>query len=253
MLSQQDPVALSRRMVYYGYITRQRSALLEQVQGEIAALEASAAALNEQLLVLADLGARKQARVREVSAARQVRARALQTLERDLGSHQQKLARLRRDARTLEQLMTRLARESQAPAPQSRPRSAAGPAQQLTGLPLRGRTVAAFGQPRADGLLRWEGMMLAAPAGTEVRAVRAGRVVYADWLPGMGQLLVVDHGKGYMTLYGHNQELLKAAGQDVRQGEVISSVGDSGGQGSAGLYFEVRRNGKPVNPKDWVR
>jgi murein hydrolase activator len=113
--------------------------------------------------------------------------------------------------------------------------------------------VARFGQPRADGLLRWDGMVLAAPAGTEVRAVRGGRVVYADWLPGLGQLVVVDHGKGLMSLYGHNQDLLKKTGETVRQGEVISRVGDSGGQGTPGLYFEVRRNGKPINPGEWVR
>jgi septal ring factor EnvC (AmiA/AmiB activator) len=124
---------------------------------------------------------------------------------------------------------------------------------QLRDLPLRGRTVARFGQPRAEGLLRWDGLMLAAPAGTDVRAVRGGRVVYADWLPGMGLLLVLDHGKGFMSLYGHNQDLLKQVGQAVGQGEVISRVGDSGGQGSPGLYFEVRRNGKPIDPRAWVR
>ncbi|MCK6371945.1 MAG: peptidoglycan DD-metalloendopeptidase family protein, partial [Gammaproteobacteria bacterium] len=92
-----------------------------------------------------------------------------------------------------------------------------------------------------------------APAGTEVRAVRAGRVVYADWLPGMGQLVVVDHGKGYMSLYGHNQELLRKTGQQVQQGELLARVGDSGGQSSPGLYFELRRNGKPIDPRGWIK
>ena len=252
-LTQQDPMVLSRRVVYYGYITRQRSALLEQVQGEIVVLGAAATELSAQLAALADIGRRQEARVREVAAARRVRAKAVETLERDLGSSQQKLSRLRREARALEQLMARLARESQAPARRAQPHATPGPAQQVKDLPLRGHAVATFGQPRADGLLRWDGMVLAAPGGTELRAVRAGRVVYADWLPGMGQLLVLDHGKGYMSLYGHNQQLLKTAGQDVRQGEVVARVGDSGGQGNPGLYFEVRRDGKPVNPAAWVR
>ncbi|MCC7257652.1 MAG: peptidoglycan DD-metalloendopeptidase family protein [Gammaproteobacteria bacterium] len=258
-LTQQDPVALSRRVVYYGYVTRERSVLMEQVRNRLATLAATAAELERELAALADLGRRQEARVREVSAARQARARAVRTLARDLGSRQQKLTRLRREARSLQDLMTRLARESR-PAPRrpaEAPRPGSGPAlpagREIRELPLHGRTVASFGQPRADGLLRWDGLVLAAPAGTEVRAVRAGRVVYADWLPGMGQLLVVDHGGGYMSLYGHNQELLKAAGQDVRQGEAIARVGDSGGQGSPGLYFEVRRNGKPVDPRGWVR
>ena len=252
-LAQQDPVALSRRVVYYGYITRQRSTLLQQVQQEIQSLQAAAAELREQLAVLADLGKRQEARVHELSAARQVRARAVATLEHDLGSRREKLGRLRRDARSLTELMARLERESRATARQAEPLPEPGPARQLKDLPLRGRMVARFGQPRAEGLLRWDGLMLNAPAGTEVRAVRGGRVVYADWLPGMGLLLVVDHGKGFMSLYGHNQDLLKEVGQMVSQGEVIARVGDSGGQGSPGLYFEVRQKGKPVDPQQWVR
>lgn len=262
-LSQQDPVAVSRRLAYYGYITRQRSGLVAEVEQEIAKLETAAAALREELDALADLDRRREARVREVSAARQVRAAALKTIDRDLGNRQEKLKRLQRDARGLEQLMARLEREARkaaaaaaakpAPKPGALPDTTPGPALKVNGLPLVGKAVARYGQPRAEGLLRWEGMVLAAPAGTDVRAVRGGRVVYADWLPGMGQLMVVDHGKGLMSLYGHNQELLKKTGQSVAQGEVISRVGDSGGQGTPGLYFEVRRNGRPVNPSQWVK
>lgn len=252
-LTQQDPVALSRRVVYYGYVTRQRSALLAGLQAEAEALQAAAAALRAELEALADLGRHQEARVKEVAAARVVRATALQTLERDLGSRTQKLERLRRDARTLRDLMARLDKESRAPARRKEPEPVALPALQVKDLPLQGRTLARFGQPRADGLLRWDGMLLGAPAGTEVRAVRAGRVVYADWLPGMGMLVVVDHGRGLMSLYGHNQEILKRNGQSVRQGETLARVGDSGGEGAPGLYFEVRRNGKPIDPREWVR
>lgn len=256
-LAQQDPVALSRRVVYYGYVTRERGTLLAQVRVGLEELQAAVAKLESELAELTELGRRQEARVREVTAARQARAQAVRTLERNLGSRQQKLARLRQDARALEDLARRLARESttaaRQPAPAPVPSRAGRPGREVRELPLRGRAVASFGQPRADGLLRWDGMVLAAPSGTEVRAVRAGRVVYADWLPGMGQLLVVDHGGGYMSLYGHNQEILKAVGQDVREGEAVARVGDSGGQGSPGLYFEVRRNGKPVDPRGWVR
>lgn len=247
-LTQEDPIRLSRRAVYYGYITRERGALLQQLQKELEKLEAAAADLRDQLAELAELAKRQEARLHELSAARHVRARALKTLERDLRSRRQKLARLRGEARSLSELMERLERErSMEPLPsQDAP-------QQLKDLPLRARAVGRFGQPRAEGLLRWNGLMLAAPAGAQVRAVRSGRVVYADWLPGMGLLLVLDHGGGYMSLYGHNQDLLKKVGDTVRQGEVISRVGDSGGQGSPGLYFEVRRNGKPIDPRAWVR
>ena len=252
-LSQQDPVALSRRVVHYGYITRQRSELLQAVQDQLVALETAAADLRTELERLAGLVRRQEARVAEVAAARKVRAKAVQTLERDLGSRRDKLRRLQQQARNLQQLMARLEREARAAARRPTPAPDNRPPQQTTDLPLKGRMVARFGQPRADGLLRWEGAVLAAPAGTPVRAVRAGQVVYADWLPGMGQLAVVDHGGGMMSLYGHNQELLKPVGARVRQGEEIARVGDSGGEGTPGLYFEMRRNGKPVNPAQWIR
>ena len=235
-------------------MTRQRSSLLQDVEQELARLSAAATQLDAQLAELAELSERQSARVRELATARQVRAKSLQTLERSLGSRQAKLNRLRQEARGLTALMARLERESRASAARrSTPAPDAGPAVQLQGLPLRGRALSRYGQPRADGMLRWDGMMLEAPAGAEVRAVRSGRVAYADWLPGMGLLLVVDHGKGYMSLYGHNQDLLKSVGDTVAQGEVISRVGDSGGENRSGLYFGVRRNGKPVDPKDWVR
>jgi len=253
-LAEGDPLALSRKVAYYGYITRQRGELLQQVEAEVSALETTTAALGEQLTALDELVRRREARVREVTAARVVRAEAVKTLKRDLDTRQAKLGRLRNEARALERLMARLARESsRKPARQPSAVPDTAPPQQVRDLPLAGRMVARYGQPRADGLLRWDGVMLAAPAGTSVRSVQPGRVVYADWLPGLGQLVVVDHGRGLMSLYGHNQEVLKKVGDTVRQGEVIARVGDSGGQGSPGLYFEVRRNGKPVNPQAWVR
>lgn len=256
VLSQEDPAQLSRHMVHYGYITRERSALLQRLQLQTEALRSSTAALARELEELTALETRQTAQARELTALRQVRRQALTTIERDLGSKQSKLAELRRNARRLQDLLARLERERRAaerqprPAPEPAPAPAKGP--RVRNLPLRGRMLSRFGQPRADGLLRWEGLLLGAPAGTEVRAVQAGRVIYADWLQGMGLLLVLDHGNGYMSLYGHNQDVLKKVGDRVRQGDAISRVGDSGGQSTPGLYFEMRRHGKPVDPKRWV-
>lgn len=257
VLSQEDPAQLSRHMVHYGYITRERGALLQRLQLQAEALQSSTAALARELDELTALETRQTERARELTALRQVRRQALTTIERDLGSKQRKLAELRSNARRLQDLLARLERERRAaerqprPAPEPAPAPAKGP--QVRNLPLRGRMLSRFGQPRADGLLRWEGLLLGAPAGTEVRAVQAGRVIYADWLQGMGLLLVLDHGNGYMSLYGHNQDLLKKVGDRVRQGDTISRVGDSGGQSTPGLYFEMRRHGKPIDPKRWVR
>ena len=118
--------------------------------------------------------------------------------------------------------------------------------------PVAGTLLSDFGQPRVGGQLKWNGVVLAAPRGREVRSVYHGRVVFADWLAGMGLLVIVDHGEGYMTLYGYNETILKNAGDWVAPGDVIATVGDSGGQAQAGLYFEIRRGTQPLNPRRWV-
>ncbi|MDH5501904.1 MAG: peptidoglycan DD-metalloendopeptidase family protein, partial [Gammaproteobacteria bacterium] len=117
--------------------------------------------------------------------------------------------------------------------------------------PVAGGLVHDFGQPRAGGL-KWNGVVLSAARGREVRAVYHGRIVFADWLSGMGLLVIVDHGEGFLTLYGYNETLLKATGDWVAPGDVIATVGDSGGQAQAGLYFEIRQGKTPVNPRRWI-
>ena len=119
--------------------------------------------------------------------------------------------------------------------------------------PVDGRLLAQFGSPRDDGRLKWDGVLIGAPAGSRVRAIHGGRVVFADWLRGAGLLLIVDHGDGYLSLYGHNQSLLKEAGDLVKAGEAISTVGSSGGQDIPALYFAIRQQGQPSDPLRWCR
>jgi septal ring factor EnvC (AmiA/AmiB activator) len=120
--------------------------------------------------------------------------------------------------------------------------------------PVNGRLLARFGDTRGnDARAKWDGVMISASAGTQVHAVHGGRVVFADWLRGAGLLVILDHGNGYLSLYGHNQSLLKSAGDVVKAGEAISTVGDSGGQDSAGLYFAIRQQGRPTDPAQWCR
>jgi septal ring factor EnvC (AmiA/AmiB activator) len=256
VLSQQDFAGFSRKLTYYGYIARQRSALLADLERQLDALDALARDLQEQIERLQDLGARRSARLDQVAAARKVRAVAVQTLEHDIGTRQQRLTHLQEQAKALEDLLSRLERERRRARPADREPPAPAPPRgfgAVTGLPLKGRLLGDYGQPRADGLMRWDGLLLEAAPGTEVRAVRGGRVVFADYLPGMGQLVVVDHGDGYMTLYGHNQDLTRQVGERIGAGDVVAHVGDSGGEGNPGLYFELRRNGRPVNPHAWVK
>ena len=132
-----------------------------------------------------------------------------------------------------------------------------GPFSQARGKlpwPVDGRLLARFGESRGDDArTKWDGVMISAGAGTQVHAVYGGRVVFADWLRGAGQLVILDHGNGYLSLYGHNQTLLKSAGDIVKAGEVISTVGNSGGQATPALYFAIRQQGRPSDPAQWCR
>lgn len=119
--------------------------------------------------------------------------------------------------------------------------------------PVDGRLLARFGTPRGDSRVKWDGVLIGAAAGTRVRAIHDGRVVFADWLRGSGMLLIVDHGGGYLSLYGHNQTLLKAAGERVKAGEAIATVGSTGGQETPALYFAIRQQGQPSDPLRWCR
>ena len=119
--------------------------------------------------------------------------------------------------------------------------------------PVEGKVRRLFGRTKPLSDLRWQGVMIEAPNGRHVMAVSHGRVAFADWLRGLGNLIIIDHGNSYLSLYGHNESLFKSAGEWVEAGEVISSIGNSGGQKKTGLYFEIRRKGKPQNPTGWCK
>ena len=119
--------------------------------------------------------------------------------------------------------------------------------------PSRGRLANRYGSRRKEGKLKWQGVMIKAPEGTEVTAISHGRIAFSDWLRGFGLLTIIDHGDGYMSLYGGNQSLYKEVGDWVEAGDVIASVGNSGGHRETALYFEIRHNGKPTNPLKWCR
>ena len=117
--------------------------------------------------------------------------------------------------------------------------------------PASGAFLASYGEPRKQGGLKWNGVLISSKHGTPVRAISHGRIAFADWLQGFGFITIIDHGEGYMSLYGHNETLVKQAGDWVNAGEVIATSGDSGGQPMPGVYFEIRSRGKPVNPGNW--
>jgi septal ring factor EnvC (AmiA/AmiB activator) len=117
--------------------------------------------------------------------------------------------------------------------------------------PVNGPFMGSFGQPKNYGNLKWNGVLIQAELGTPVHVVSHGRVAFADWLQGFGFIIIIDHGEGYMSLYGHNESLFKQTGDWVQANEVIATAGDSGGQLLTGVYFEIRSRGKPVDPSKW--
>ena len=119
--------------------------------------------------------------------------------------------------------------------------------------PAAGDIMHRYGTTRNNSSLNWKGVLINAPIGSDVKAVSRGRVIFSDWFRNLGRLIIIDHGGGYMSLYGHNQDLFRSVGDKVRTGEVIASVGDSGGRKNSGLYFEVRRKGTPINPATWCK
>ena len=252
LLNQQDPATVSRVMVYYDYLSRargQKMRLIRDYMQRLADTEAEILDEERKLARLHDEQARELAAMqRSQGQRRDVVAR----LTQELNDQSRQLDRLQSDERDLQTLITGL-EEALADIPAEHPQQLA-----FVGLrgrlpwPASGRIVNRFGSPKL-GALVWDGVMISAPEGREVRAVHHGRVAFADWLRGFGLLLIVDHGDGYMTLYGHNQSLFKEAGDWVEVGEPVALVGSSGGREQAGVYFGIRYQGRAVDPAKWCR
>ncbi|MEQ8802636.1 murein hydrolase activator EnvC family protein [Haliea sp.] len=252
LLSQESPHTVARAMAYYRYFFHARNKLvaeyrstLEQLAAVRARGEAAAAELSAQQATL-------QAQRQEVLASRQQREQLIATLAASISSQGEQLQQLQRDRQELEELLAAIEQavvELQLPEDYQPFASTRG----TLAWPVDGRRRNSFGASRGAGGMRWHGINLAADEGTAVRAIHHGRVVYADWLRGSGLLLILDHGDGYMSLYAHNQSLLKEVGEWVAPGTSISTVGNSGGLDRAGLYFEIRKDGKPVDPVAWMR
>jgi septal ring factor EnvC (AmiA/AmiB activator) len=252
LLSQDNPADFGRMLVYYDYLNRHRGERIEAVDAEIERLAALALESEAVAAELAALEAEQAARATALAGERAERRALVAELDRSIGSAGSRIERMRAEEAALNEIIERLAEiaedfpvNSDAPFPAQRG--------QLR-WPVDGRLAARFGGARdSEGRLRWDGVLIEAEAGAVDRAVFSGRVLLAEWTPHLGLLMIIDHGAGYMSLYGHNSALLRAEGQLVETGDPIAEVGDTGGQLGAGLYFGIRRNAEPVDPGAWVR
>lgn len=250
LLNQEDPAALGRMMTYYGYLGRARAARIDRIKERLEHLALLKERVAGQLARLRVLEAEQERSLAQLADARRERAATLAQVQAKLKSRNEQLAKLQSDAQALEKLVAELRR-----AIDEFPELAQQPFQRVKGKlpwPVTGEVLARFGQPRAGGPLKWQGIVIGAARGTQVRAPFYGRVVYADWLPGLGLLLVLDHGDGYMTLYGNNEQLYRRVGERVAPGDILAAVGDAAGVGKPGLYLEIRKGRQTLDPAAWL-
>ena len=248
LLNQQDPARAGRMFVYYSYFGRARAGVITAIDTDIrtlAGLDAQLAADEQRLEALQSAAADE---VTQLQTARAQRDAALVAIKAESRNSAQMLQRLQGQQAALTALLRDLKR-----ALQPFPSDAGGAFGSLRGRlawPVGGHLAARFGQVRAGGV-KWDGVLIDTDRGADVRAVYRGRVIYADWLPGLGLLTIIDHGDGYLSLYGHNDRLYRAVGDTVAAGDVIAVSGDSGGTSRPQLYFEIRKAGRPVDPGPW--
>ena len=266
-LEGRDAATVARHIAYYEYIQRARAGIIGELRkkGEsLAALEKDAVARRDEL----QQNEKSQAdEARKLERERAARAAVLARLAGDIAKGRREIGRLKRDEARLSRLVEEIARALAAKPADRKPSkgravdrvadasSAAKPFLSLKGrlnLPVRGELMNRYGTAREESGATWKGLFIRSVSGETVHAVADGRVVYADWLRGFGNLLILDHGTGYMSLYANNDGLLRKVGESVRGGDPIAHVGASGGNPESGLYFELRRDGKPFDPLAWV-
>ncbi len=285
LLQQQDPGAMARQLQYFSYVSKARAELINSMQANLGKITRLNDATSQALKQITELKVAQEQERRELQKQKAERGKVLKQLSSKINAQRGEIDKLKRDEKSLSQLVEKLAKLALAkpkpPKPAkstSRQNNQASPESNTAGqplarndtlpsnaydgsnfaglrgklnLPVRGEVTNRFGATREETGISWKGLFIKAAEGNEVKAVAAGRVVFADWMRGFGNLLIIDHGDGYMSLYGSNQALLKQAGDTVKGGDTIAAVGNTGGNETNGLYYELRKQSKPFDPLSW--
>ena len=267
VLNGKDPNEIARQLHYLSYISRARAQLLTGLRENLADLDKLTGDTRRKSAELHALQREESLAMQRLEKEKAQRQQIYAKVSEDIEKGRKQLSTLKLNEERLSQLVERLAKEAAARKKPRRPGkrlankalpeadTGSGTFRQLKGklhLPVIGELMNRFGGQRQDSGLSWKGIFIAAKPGKDVKAIASGRVVYADWLRGFGNLLILDHGDGYMSLYGNNESLLKQTGEEARTGDTIASTGNSGGNPDSGLYFELRFQGKPFDPIPWV-
>ncbi|MFA6179948.1 MAG: peptidoglycan DD-metalloendopeptidase family protein [Candidatus Methylopumilus sp.] len=297
VLQQQDPGSIARQLQYFSYVSRARAKLIASMQANLGKITRLNDDTAQALQAITNLKVAQEQERRQLQAQKDERSKVLKKLASKISAQRGEIDKLKRDEKSLSQLVERLARIAQQKAAQqkkeqrlaqqkqakankrsttgSQPQEETAPSQQapigtnntlptnafdggnfaaLRGklnLPVRGDVTNRFGAAREDTGVSWKGLFIKSSEGSDVKSVASGRVVFADWMRGFGNLLIIDHGDGYMSLYGNNQALLRKVGDTVKGGDTIAAVGNSGGNESSGLYYELRKQSRPFDPLSW--
>jgi septal ring factor EnvC (AmiA/AmiB activator) len=263
LLDNRDPNQAARNLTYYQYIARNRAAWLASMRDNLEALDAVSRATREQREQLAALRDEQMAQKKTLEKEQRARQKMLGNISQQLRQQRREIGRMQRNEQQLAQLVEKIAKMLARPKSRSLFRNDdlpdsrfdGKPFAQLKGkltLPVTGTVTNRFGETRPDSTMRWKGLFLRTSAGQSVKAIAAGRVVFADWLRGFGNLIILDHGKGYMSLYGNNETLYKQVGDVLRGGDTLAAAGNSGGNEDYGLYFELRHESHPLDPLTWL-
>ncbi|MBN4080540.1 peptidoglycan DD-metalloendopeptidase family protein [Beggiatoa alba] len=253
LLNQEDPNGIGRVFTYYKYFNQARSERIETSTKSLMQLAQIKKRIRKEHKALKALEQQQHSEKQKLEDGYKVRAIAIAKIAKKIQSKDALLQQMLTNEKRLERIL-KVIRENMTDILFGKDkRQAFAKLKGKLTWPALGKVKALFGKPRKIAKIKWNGVIIKAKQGNNVRAISHGRVAYADWLRGYGLLLIIDHGNGYMSLYGHNQSLNKETGDWVEAGDIIGSVGSSGGQRKAGLYFEIRHNGKPTNPKIWCR
>ncbi|WP_084226793.1 murein hydrolase activator EnvC [Nitrosospira sp. NpAV] len=268
LFNQQDPNQVARNLHYYGYLSRARLDDINILRSNFQQLDAFTRESREKSQEIATIQARQTEYKKQLEEKKIEHKNLLSRISMQADQQRREISKLKRDEERLTRLVEKIAKML-ARKKRTEPRAGSlsndrlpdastdgNPFAALKGrlsLPVRGELANRFGSPRADGGVTWKGLFIRSAHGTEVKAIAGGRVVFADWLRGFGNLMIVDHGGSYMSLYGNNEIIHKQVGDTIRGGDTIATVGNSGGNPDSGLYFELRHQGKPFDPLNWVR
>jgi len=260
LLSGGNPSSVARELHYYGYVTRAQAEFIQELRAKLARqreLESLARESSSELTAVESAQRRERGTLLRLQSERR---RVVTRVSAQLREQRRQVKYLERDESRLSRLVEELSKVIAAAALPRTERipEAGGSESPFAGmkgklrLPIRGELANRFGAQRSSGGPTWKGLFIRSVAGQEVRAVASGRVVFSDWLRGFGNLLIIDHGQDYLTIYGNNEAVLKQVGDLVRGGDPVATVGASGGNTESGLYFEIRHQGKPFDPMRWV-